>query len=116
MRVLVCGSRNWSDGRAIRERLRSLPRGSTVVHGGARGADRLAGEIARTLGFEVHEMPAHWFRNETFNRRAGLERNIAMLETKPDLVIAFWKDGSTGTAHTIEQATRRGIALEVHHG
>jgi hypothetical protein len=35
-----------------------------------------------------------------------------MLETKPDLVIAFHRDGSTGTAHTIAEATKRDIPVE----
>lgn len=117
MRVLVCGSRDWTDRRRIRARLLNLPRGSTVIHGGARGADRLAGDVARNLGFEVIEVPADWRPDGvTLDRSAGHRRNIKMLDMKPDLVLAFWKDGSTGTAHTIENATRRGIALEVHHG
>ena len=113
MRVLVCGSRDWTDGKAIEQRLRQLPRGSTVIHGDARGADRLAAVIASGLGLNVIAVPADWDR---LGRSAGKIRNISMLEMKPELVIAFWKNGSTGTAHTIENATRRGIALEVHHG
>jgi len=87
-----------------------------VIHGGARGADRLAGEVARNLGFEVIEVRPDWRPNGVYNPQAGKERNIVMLEMKPDLVLAFWKNHSTGTGHTIENATRRNIALEVHHG
>lgn len=52
MRVIVTGSREWTDveliGTALQECVTSLPSGGrlTVVHGGARGADRLAGEWA----------------------------------------------------------------------
>lgn len=115
MRVLVCGSRDWTDRKRIRSRLLNLPKGSTVIHGGARGADRLAAEVAHELGHQVLDMPAHWRLNGHYNPRAGLERNLRMLDLKPELVIAFWDGGSSGTKHTIEQATRRGIALEVHH-
>lgn len=110
MRVLVCGSRSWHSAEPIRERLRQLPRGSTVLHGGARGADRLAGTVAALLGLRVVEYPAKWRER---GNRAGLERNLVMLDEQPDLVLAFWDGRSTGTAHVLSEAQRRGIALEV---
>lgn len=108
MLVLVCGSRSWRDGEAIRKRLARLPRGTTVLHGGARGADRLAGTVARSLGLAVVELRADWSRG----RWAGLERNLAMLDRGPDLVLAFWDGASGGTAHCIAHAERRGIPVE----
>lgn len=110
MRVLVCGSRDWRRVDLIRERLRRLPRGSTVLHGGARGADRLAGTVALSLGFEVVEFPADWRR---LGRSAGYRRNLAMLDERPDLVVAFWLNGSRGTGHTVDAALRRRIPVEV---
>jgi SLOG family YspA-like protein len=114
--VLVCGSRSWRDSDLIEARLRQLPRGTQIINGGARGADRLAATIAGRLGFDVWTFPAQWESSGVYNPRAGLERNIEMLDgTTPDLVLAFWDGRSTGTAHTIEQATRRGIKVEVIH-
>ena len=110
MRVLVCGSRTWTNADAIRARLVELPRGTEIVHGGALGADRLAGTIALSLGFSVLEVPADW---RGLGRSAGYRRNLAMLDLRPDLVLAFWKDGSTGTGHTIDEAAKRGIPLEI---
>jgi hypothetical protein len=109
LRVLVCGSRDWKDERAIRERLERLPRGTTVIHGGARGADRTAGVLARGLGFAVEEYPADW----SHGRRAGIMRNLEMLDTKPDLVLAFWKDASRGTGHVVTEALAREIDVEI---
>jgi YspA, cpYpsA-related SLOG family len=111
MRVLVCGSRSWKDARRIRQRLAELPRSTIVIHGEARGADALADAAARGLGLTVMTFPADWSRG----KQAGFERNIAMLDEKPDLVIAFWDGKSKGTAHTIDQAIERGIAVEVIH-
>lgn len=112
--ALVCGSRSWRDRRRIRARLLHLPRGSRVIHGGARGADRLAGDVARGLGFQVQEVPAVWrTASGVFDRSAGIRRNLAMLDLQPDVVIAFWDGRSTGTAHTIAQAHRRGITVDV---
>lgn len=113
MKVLVCGSRAWTDGDAIRERLAQLPRGVEIIAGGARGADRLAATIARSLGFAVTEFPANWRPNGTYDPRAGMERNLRMLDQQPELVIAFWIDGSTGTGHTVTNATERKIPVEI---
>ena len=113
MKVLVCGSRSWDDYVAIFNRLSELPRGTTIIHGGARGADNMAARVAARLGFEIEEFVANWRNGNHYNPRAGLERNLLMLDREPDLVIAFWRDGSTGTAHTISEARKREIPVEV---
>jgi hypothetical protein len=80
------------------------------LHGGARGADQLAGMIARRLGLSERIITPDW---QTHGRAAGIVRNVTMLDTGPDLVLAYWDGGSTGTAHTIREAQRRGIPTEV---
>lgn len=111
MRVLVCGSRSWDDPDEIRKVLERLPRESVVVHGGARGADRMADTIARSLGLQVEEYKADWGRH---GRAAGFVRNRLMIDTKPDLVVAFWDGRSTGTEHTLRLAGRLRIPTETH--
>ncbi len=76
MVVLVCGSREWKDLESILLTLLTLPEDTTVVHGGARGADRLAGEAADILGFQVVVFPAAW---EAHGKAAGIFRNQQML-------------------------------------
>lgn len=112
MRVVVCGSRSWRDWSALEAALTRLPRGSQVVHGDARGADRMAGSVAERLGHYVARMPAEW---ERYGRSAGMRRNEQMLTcVKPDLVIAFWDGASRGTRDTIERARRAGIRVRVY--
>lgn len=110
--VVVCGSRTWNDAAIISRRLKKLPRGTIIRHGGARGADNLAGRVARSLGFKVEEFKADWGR---YGKAAGFRRNIDMLDTypKPYLVIAFWDGTSTGTKHTLDQADRREINTDI---
>lgn len=110
MRVLVCGSRDWLQPAVISKRLKQLPAGSCIVHGAARGADVMAASIAIGMGFSVDVFPANWRHH---GRAAGYIRNLAMLDTKPDLVLAFQRNGSRGTQHTIDEARRRGIPVEV---
>ena len=106
-RVLVCGSRDWTDQALI---VRVLPDygPAVIVHGAARGADRLAGRVARALGWPVEEHPAAWMQ---YGRAAGHKRNLAMLATHPALVIAFTTiaGGTPGTRHALTNAYRRGI-------
>lgn len=111
MRVLVCGSRVWDMPTWIGSRLAELPKNAEIIHGGARGVDTIAGTYASALGLKVTEYPADWHGQ---GKAAGIIRNGQMLDTKPDLVIAFWDGQSRGTRHTIEEARRRGIRVNVY--
>lgn len=110
MKVLVCGSRTYDRIVVIGARLSQLPRGSEIIHGGARGADQLAAQAAHILGIPEKAYPADW-RGK--GKRAGIIRNLEMLDQKPDLVLAFWDGESTGTKHTIDEARKRGIPVEI---
>lgn len=110
MIVVVCGSRGWTDRDAINRRVAALPPGSIVIQGGATGADIMARHAAALANLHWAEMPAMW-RN---GNGAGHARNRAMLDLRPDLVIAFQRNGSRGTQNTIDEARCRGIAVEVH--
>jgi len=116
MRVIVSGSRGWgaTDVETFRlfRRLEALPPDAIVMHGDAsRGADRLADKAAKRYRLKVERHPAPW---QSLGKRAGIVRNVEMLDTKPDLVIAFWDGESRGTGHMIHAARERGIPVEVH--
>ena len=112
MRIVVCGSRSWRDWSTMEAALRHLPRGSQVVHGDARGADRMAGSVAERLGHSVARMPAD---GERYGTSAGMRRNEQMLTcVKPDLVMAFWDGSSRGTRDMIERARRAGVRVRVY--
>ena len=111
MKVLVCGSRDWTDAAPVAERLAELAGNDCeIIHGAARGVDQLAAGLAPFYGFTVRAFPADW---ELYGKRAGILRNLAMLDAEPDLVLAFQRNGSRGTQHTIDEARRRGIPVEV---
>lgn len=81
-----------------------------VVHGGARGADQIAGYLCKELDIPVKEYPADWKKH---GRKAGPIRNQQMLnEEAIDEVWAFWL-GSPGTRDMIDRAFKAGILVKV---
>lgn len=110
MRVLVCGSRKWTDYAVIRQRLQALPPQTLIIEGEARGADRMARRIAEGLGFAIVPFIADWGK---YGRAAGPIRNQKMLDQgKPDLVLAFSMPDSIGTKDMIARAQKAGIPVE----
>ena len=102
--VLVCGDRKWTNWAAILTRLSKLPPGSTIVEGDAKGADRIAGHIAKALGFKLRVFPAKW---GLYGKAAGPIRNWEQFEkTRPHLVIAFHNN-----LHKSRGGTRDIVAL-----
>ena len=137
MRVLICGSRDWTDtgpaprmpsdtvvprrahpppglgGDLIRRELSSLQGVDVVIEGEAPGADTLTRHAAEELGIPVLPFPADWDRH---GRAAGPIRNQRMIdEGHPDLVLAFTQDlnSSRGTADMVARAKRAGLPLRL---
>ena len=114
-RVLVTGSRDWTDRDAIRDALSAIdgncdPADSlTLVHGAARGADSIAADIAANIGWNVEAHPADWERH---GKRAGFIRNEEMVKLGADVCLAFIKDGSRGAMMCAGLAEKAGISVE----
>lgn len=110
MRVLVCGGRDfsrWDILLATLDDLHAQHAFDMVIHGGARGADTLAGEWAALRGVFCVPYYADWKKH---GRAAGPIRNQYMLdEGKPGLVVAF--PGGTGTADMMRRATAAGVQV-----
>ena len=111
LKIVVTGSRDWTDTARIRRALQAVPGGPHVLlHGDCRGADRIAAGIARNLCWKVEAFPARW---DLYGKAAGPIRNREMLEERPDLVLAFPLPGSQGTADCVEKALRLGLKVKV---
>lgn len=121
MKVLVCGSREWTDMETIRSALATLPPGSVVVNGGQGyfddktrrwvGADTISTVAAWSMGIHVVEIPANWW---TEGKAAGPKRNARMLAEHPDIeaVWAFRLPGrSPGTDGMMRLALERRIPV-----
>lgn len=113
-RVLVTGSRTWTNARVIRDALRSVwGDGNAVLVSGAcpEGADRIAEMFWTRWGGQVERHPADW---TTHGRCAGFRRNATMVGLRADVCLAFIRDGSYGASHTARLAEEAGIPTRRH--
>jgi hypothetical protein len=127
MRVLVTGARDWQDydrvvfglSVAIEDLTNANPADKTitVVHGGARGADSMAGRYVEqtrdffaghgiTIRAEVHK--ADWTK---YGKGAGPIRNQEMIDAGADICVAFRFEESRGTADCVNRARKAGIKV-----
>jgi hypothetical protein len=136
-RILVTGSRSWGDAEVLAEVLLDVWHDAThfgydsivIVHGGADGADSLAGLWAMGQGLDVEVHEADWggscgpdcppghrktnARGSEYCPLAGPRRNQRMVDAGADLVVAFQLARSRGTADAIDRA--RKADLPVRH-
>lgn len=112
MKILVTGSRGWVDRVAIINWFVQFsednPGPHTLIEGGAKGVDDIASHACLALGWKVLTVCANWSTVD-----GGLRRNVKMLEMGPDLVVAWHKDNSPGTAHCIREARKMGLKVVV---
>lgn len=111
MIILVCGDRNWNDFNTIDKFLSTLQKGTEIVEGDCRGADKICGYLARKRGFIVHAEPANW---GIHGHKAGPIRNRMMLDKyHPKLVVAFHNNinKSKGTKSMLNFAQMYGIQI-----
>lgn len=140
MRLLITGSRSWSDkdrlwqvldstaeALAHHNRERYITEGLHLVSGHAYGADAL-GEAWFLERFPLEE-PEVWRADwRKHGRRAGPIRNVAMVDSGPDLCVAFImpcdKDnctrgdlhGSHGAVHCADYAAEKGVPTTRFYG
>lgn len=132
MRVLITGSRDYTNLSAILRDMRELDHDArsdhssgrhvgerlTIIHGRAKtGADMLARRVANILGANLWEIPAEWdyYRWALNNpKAAGHIRNAEMLtEYLPDMVYAYPLPQSRGTWNCVRLARAMGIPVIV---
>ena len=115
-RLLVTGSRTWGSEAADTVRLRQALnhvaqevgyRTPILIHGGARGLDRLAASHWRGLGLPTEEHLPDW--DGPWGRQAGFRRNELMVNLGANLCLAFIRDQSRGATHCANFAERRNI-------
>ena len=112
-RILITGSRNWTNDNIIRNALLEHGPG-VVVHGGCRGADGKAARIALELGWavECHDVTGEEW--DLIGPAAGPQRNQRMVDLGADVCLAFPMTGSKGTWTCVRMARKAGIPTFVY--
>ena len=114
-RLLVTGSRDWSDAQAIVRELEvvNAHEGEQVVLVSGNcptGADKIAEDVAVKFGWMIERHPADW---KTHGKRAGFIRNGEMVDEGADYCVAFVKDSSPGASNTVVKARIAKIPTKV---
>lgn len=110
MRTIIAGSRSIDEMPILWRAMAACRWGSeitSVLSGGARGADRLGERWGVAAGLLVKCFPALW---DKLGPGAGYVRNIEMAENA-DALIALWDGQSGGTRHMIGEALKKGLRV-----
>ena len=108
MRLLVCGGRNYKARDVVYSLLDAIHAQSpisTIIQGGATGADALAASWAYRNRVNVEEYRANWAQ---YGPAAGPIRNQRMLDKgRPTAYHAF--PGGRGTSDMVQRCKRAGV-------
>lgn len=114
MRVIVAGSREFTDYALLKKELNRLTKKLDkkkliVLSGGAEGADKLGEKwcFENMVTYERY-LPDY----EEHGRKAPLIRNTEMVNNA-DALIAFHLRNSPGTADVISKARKKGLKVKV---
>jgi hypothetical protein len=111
MRAIVCGSRDSVDRDGVfagLDEVHAKQPISLVIEGGADGVDHFAFLWAAERKVGSLTVDADWNK---YGKAAGPIRNRAMLDERPDVVIAFIHNSGPGTANMIRQAENSGVLV-----
>jgi hypothetical protein len=113
MKLIIAGSRNFTDYKKLAEACDQLLQDQTnieIVSGAYyRGADKLGMKYAKERNYKLTEFPADWNR---YGRAAGPKRNEQMAKYA-DALMAFWDGKSRGTKHMIDMANNTGLKIRI---
>lgn len=109
-RILVTGSRDWTDTQTVLDALdyHTLASDTLVVGDCPTGADRIATDRWREFGGHLEVHRADWSR---WGRAAGPRRNLDMVRSGADVCLVFIRGGSRGASHCANEAEKAKILV-----
>lgn len=123
IKVIIAGSRNFYDYDTVEETVISFfmshgfPKENIeIISGGARGADKLGEQLAKSYRLKLTVFPAQW---DTYGKAAGMIRNQEMAnyaakDSNKAILFAFWDGQSRGTKGMIDIAKRCGMEVIIN--
>jgi len=101
MKVAIIGGRDFNDYKLLKS-VCEKHQISTIVSGGAKGADSLAEQYAKEKNIQTEIYLPDWNKH---GRSAGFIRNTEIVDAA-DFIVAFWDGISKGTNHSITIAEK----------
>lgn len=114
MKIAIVGSRDFPQLKLVEQFISDLPKGITLVSGGAKGVDATAREMAEKYGFDFIE---HLPNLDGCNERLEFtmkyyDRNQRVIDDA-DMLVAFTEKESGGTWDTIKRAKNKGVPVKI---
>ena len=112
MKVIIAGGRYFDNYSLLVEKCDHYLKNQKdveIVHGGAKGADTLAGTYCLARMLKVKVFHADWKKHGNY---AGPIRNKQMADYA-DCLIAFWDGKSKGTKNMITLAQVNGLKVRI---
>lgn len=115
LRLAVIGSRDFNDYATLEYILNTIKESelsfTSIVSGGAGGADELAEQYADKHNIEKDIYYPDW---KQYGKAAGFVRNTTIWDNA-DYGVAFWDGKSKGTAHSFKIAKKQKKRLFVYN-
>lgn len=110
-KLVISGSRTITDRQVINDIMHryKCDRFTYLIHGTARGVDKIAEDWGVLWGMKIIAMPADW---DKYGKPAGMIRNKEMADLS-DACLAIWDGSSPGTKNMIEYYKTLGKPLIV---
>ena len=112
MRTIIAGSRTITNYIELLIAIKKIDwEITTIISGGARGADKLGERYAKRHNIPLEIYPANW---NLYGKRAGPIRNAQMAEeAKAEALICLWNGKSTGSADMIKRMKGRKTSIHI---
>jgi hypothetical protein len=105
MKLAIIGSRTFDNYELLKKSINEnfgIKTITTIVSGGAKGADTLAEQFAVEYKLQKNIILPDWAKH---GKKAAFLRNYDIIDAA-DSVIAFWDESSKGTKHAIDYAKK----------
>ena len=109
MRICVCGGRDYQDAEKVNHilsRIHHIKPISSLMNGGAKGADKLSSDWAISNAIPLVVINADW---DLYGKSAGAIRNKNMVIIGFDCLVAF--PGGNGTKNMITQSLKAKLKI-----
>ena len=114
-KVIVAGSRTFDNYELLETTLVHFLTGKRpseveIVSGTARGADKLGERFAKEKKCKLTKFVPDW---DTYGKSAGYRRNVEMANYADACIVYMKKEGSKGSQHMINIASKLGLEVVI---